>query len=196
MHQALTCQLEVNYNPVTSDDDQTVTGKDLCIVLKLSQPYSVQFASSDDSFVSEEILIKNGKFIFTLPTGKKGTQYWIYVKDISGQLIASAPESIQYQSRRFDYGSPTPLFNRSVSNFAFPLTKDMRTLQRRWNFSSLKTVFLPLKEKKRFHTVADLKAGSFENGLPICIYEGESLITNRNTLVCHLAIMGRQYLKT
>lgn len=50
---------------------------------------------------------------------------------------------------------------------------------------------MPLKEKKRFYTLADLRAGSSENALPICIYEGESLITNRNTLVCHLAITGK-----
>lgn len=103
----VSCQLEVNYNPVTSDDEQIVTGKVLRIT-GASQPYSVQFASSDDSFASEEILIKNGKFILTLPTGKKGTSYWIYVKDNDGQLITSAPESIQINRGISIMGAPLP----------------------------------------------------------------------------------------
>lgn len=34
------CRIEVNYNPVTSENDQTVTGK---VFAEASQPYSVQF---------------------------------------------------------------------------------------------------------------------------------------------------------
>ncbi len=80
------CQLEVNYNPVSSDDEQTVTGKVVSFT-EASLPYSIQFVSSDGAFTSEEILIRNGKFILTLPTGKKGTHYWIYVKDARCELF-------------------------------------------------------------------------------------------------------------
>lgn len=183
------CQLEVNYNPVTSDDDQTITGKVLRFA-EASQPHSVQFASSDDSFASEDILIKNGKFILTLPTGKKGTQYWIYIKDNSGQLIASSPESIYINRGVSIMGAPLP-YSIGVSVISISSHKGYADATETMEFFFSKNSILPLKEKRRFHTVTDLKAGSSENALPICIYEGESLITNRNTLVCHLAITGK-----
>ena len=112
------CQLEVNYNPVTSDDEQTITGRIIRCV-EAFQPHSIQFASSDDSFASEEILIKNGKFILTLPTGKKGTQYWIYVKDSGGQLIDSSTREHPYQPRGFYHGSSPSLFDWRIRYYSF-----------------------------------------------------------------------------
>ncbi|MGC2595239.1 MAG: Hsp70 family protein [Rhabdochlamydiaceae bacterium] len=187
------CQLEVNYNPVTSDDEQTITGR-IAACPETSQPYSIQFAGSDDSFSSEEILIKNGKFILTLPTGAKGTQYWIYVKDSSGKLIASCPDSIHIARGVSIMGAPLP-YSIGVSVISLSSHQGYADASETMEFFFSKNSLLPLKEKKRFHTVTDLKAGSSENGLPICIYEGESLITNRNTLVCHLAITGKSIAK-
>ncbi len=183
------CQIEVNYNPVTSDDDQTVTGKILHFS-DTAQPHSVQFVSSDDSFNSKDILIKNGKFILTLPTGNKGAQYWIYVKDSAGQLIASAPESIHINRGVSIMGAPLP-YSIGVSVISVSSDKAYADATETMEFFFAKNSVLPLKREKRFHTVTDLKAGSSENALPICIYEGESFIANRNTLVCHLAIQGK-----
>lgn len=187
------CQLEVNYNPVTSDDEQTITGK-IAACQESSQPYSIQFAGSDDSFSSQEILIKNGKFILTLPTGSKGTQYWIYIKDSSGKLIDSSPDSIHIARGVSIMGAPLP-YSIGVSILSLSALQGYADASETMEFFFSKNSILPLKEKKRFHTVADLKAGSSDNGLPICIYEGESLITNRNTLVCHLAITGKSIAK-
>ncbi len=183
------CQLEVNYNPVTSDDEQMVTGKIICSAEDI-QPYTIQFTSSDNSFMSEEILVKNGKFILTLPTGKKGAQYWIYVKDIAGRLITTNLDSIQINRGVSIMGAPLP-FSIGVSIISHSSNKGYVEPTETMEFFFGKNSILPLKGKKRFHTVADLKAGSSENALPICIYEGESLISNRNTLVCHLAINGK-----
>ncbi len=187
------CQLEVNYNPVTSDDEQTITGR-ITACPEDSQPCSIQFAGSDDSFSSEEILIKNGKFILTLPTGSKGTQYWIYVKDSSGKLIDSSPDSIHITRGVSLMGAPLP-YSIGVSVISLSSSQGYADASETMEFFFSKNSILPLREKKRFHTVTDLKAGSSENGLPICIYEGESLITNRNTLVCHLAITGKSIAK-
>lgn len=187
------CRLEVNYNPVTPDDEQTITGL-IAACPESSQPYSIQFVGSDDSISSEEILIKNGKFILTLPTGVKGTQYWIYVKDNDGKLIASSPDSIYISRGVAILGAPLP-YSIGVSVISLSSHKGYADASETMEFFFSKNSILPLKEKKRFHTVADLKAGSSENGLPICIYEGESSITNRNTLVCHLAITGKSIAK-
>jgi molecular chaperone DnaK len=187
------CQLEVNYNPVTSDDEQTITGRVACCSDSL-QPYSIQFAGSDNSFSSEEILIKNGKFISMLPTGEKGTEYWIYVKDSNGRLIASSPESIHISRGVSIMGAPLP-YSIGVSVISLSSDQGYADVSETMEFFFSKNSILPLKETKRFHTVAELKAGSSDNGLPICIYEGESLITNRNTLVCHLAITGKSIAK-
>lgn len=187
------CRLEVNYNPVTSDDEQTITGR-IATFLENFHPHSIQFAASDDSFSSEEILIKNNKFILTLPTGDKGTQYWIYVKDKDGKLIASSPDSIHISRGISIMGAPLP-YSIGVSVISLSSRQGYADASETMEFFFSKNSILPLKAKRRFHTVADLKAGSPENGLPICIYEGESSITNRNTLICHLAITGKSIAK-
>jgi molecular chaperone DnaK len=183
------CQFEVNYNPVTADDDQTITGKILRFT-KDSKPHSIQFVSSDDSFASEDVLLKNDKFILTLPTGMKGTQYWIYAKDIRGQLIDSSPESIYINRGVSIMGAPIP-YSIGVSVISISSHKGYADATETMESFFSKNSILPLEGTRRFHTVTDLKAGSAENALPICIYEGESLITNRNTLICHLAIEGK-----
>jgi hypothetical protein len=141
------CQLEVNYNPVTSDDEQTDYWERLLHARKDSQPYSIQFTGSDDSFSSEEILIKNGKFILTLPTGVKGTQYWIYIKDSTGKLIASSPDSIHITRGVSIMGAPLP-YSIGVSVISLSsLIRVMPMLPKQWNSSSLKTVFYLLKRR-------------------------------------------------
>ena len=191
--QSAACQLEVNYNPVTSDDEQMITGR-ISEFLENCLPHSIQFAGSDNSFTSEEVLIKNGKFILTLPTGEKGTRYWIYVKDSDGRLIASSPESIHIARGISIMGAPLP-YSIGVSVISLSSHQGYADASETVEFFFSKNSTLPLKETKRFHTIADVKAGSSENGLPICVYEGESLITNRNTLVCHLAITGKSIAK-
>ena len=190
---SITCQLEVNYSPVTSDDEQMITGKIVC-PSETIQPRTIQFASSDNSFISEELVIKNGKFILTLPTGEKGNRYWIYVKDIAGQLITTTLDSIQINRGVSIMGAPLP-FSLGVSVISHSSTKGYTDPAETMEFFFSKNSILPLKGKKRFHTLSDLKAGSSENALPICIYEGESHIANRNTLVCHLAITGKSISK-
>lgn len=91
-------------------------------------------------------------------------------------------------------GAPLP-YSIGVSVISFSSHQGYANASETMEFFFSKNSILPLVEKKRFHTVADLKAGSSENGLPICIYEGESVITNRNTLVCHLAISGKSIIK-
>ncbi len=189
----VSCSLEVNYNPVTSEDEQTITGRVL-VCTGTSQPHSIQFACSDDLFTSGEILIKNGKFILTLPTGKKGTQYWVYVKDSNSQLISSSPDSIHINRGVTIMGAPLP-YSIGVSVISLSCNKGYADATETIEPFFSKNSILPLKKQKRFHTVMDLKAGSSENCLPICVYEGESLIPNRNTLVCHLAIIGQSITK-
>ena len=185
----VSCQLEVNYNPVMSDDEQVVTGKVLDVKDSI-HPHSIQFVSSDDSFNSEEILIKNNKFILTLPTGEKGTQYWIYVKDKKGQLISSTPETIHINQGISIMGAPLP-YSIGVSVISLLSQKGYADAIERVESFFTKDSILPLKRTKRFHTVADVKAGASENVLPICLYEGESRDPTRNTLVCKLEITGK-----
>lgn len=187
------CQLELNYNPVTSDDEQTLTGK-IIQCPKEYKPHSIQFTNSEGSFTSEDIIIKNGKFILTIPTIDQGSQYWIYVKDSKNQLIDCSPDNIYIKRGISITGAPLP-YSIGVSVISLSRDKGYADISETMEFFFSKNSILPLKAKKRFHTMADVKAGSAENGLPICIYEGESFITNRNTLVCHLAIIGKSLIK-
>ena len=187
------CQIELNYNPVTSDDDQVITGK----ILNCSeprQPQSVQFIASDDSFASEKILIKNGKFMLTLPTGEKGTEYLIHLKDNANQLIVSSCKSIHINRGASIMGAPLP-YSIGVSILSASTKQGYFDSSEIMDFFFSKNNILPLKAKKSFRTAVDVKSGASENSLPVCIYEGESLIPNRNTLVCNLAITGKSIAK-
>ena len=186
-------QFEVNFDPVTSDDEQIVTGKIVSCPDSV-QPYSIQFVAEDDSFSSGEVLIKNRKFIQTLPTGVKGTRYWTYVKDAGGELIPSSPDMIQISRGVSILGAPLP-YSIGISVISLSSDDGYTSASETMEFFFLKNSTLPLKKTKRFHTIADLRAGSADNALPVCIYEGESPITSRNTLVCHLAITGKSLAK-
>lgn len=185
------CQLEINYCPVISEDDQVVTGK---ILNQTTNIHSIQFVNSDDTFATKEFLIKNNKFIVTLPTGDKASSYWIYVKDKKGKLISSSPESIDITRGVTIMGAPLP-YSIGVSVVSLSSQKGYAEASETMDFFFEKNSILPLKKTTTFTTVSDVKGRSSDNALPICIYEGESPNPTRNTRVCLLEITGKMISK-
>lgn len=182
------CEAKLNFSTNTSDDEQTLTG--LITANGDEAPYSVSIQSESGDFSSGDLILKNGKFICQIPTGKTGNQFWIYVKSKPGNLLSCSPDSFGVSRGVSISGAPIP-HSIGVSIITYSASKGFSEVQESIDTFFKRNSTLPLNEKKRYFTVRDLQVGSTDNALPIRIYEGESNIPDRNTLVCDLALTGK-----
>lgn len=189
MNNDTTYQLEINFSPVTSEDQQTITGKIKSPNEKSKSAHTICFQAEDKSYTSGDILLKNEKFIAQLPTPKKSTQFWIYIKDENGNLLEGNPDSLSVSNGVSISGAPLP-HSIGVSILSLSASKGFSEDEIMDLFFQ-KNSILPLSSTKRYYTVSDLKASESENALPVRIYEGESPMPNRNSLICDLAITGK-----
>ena len=181
-------ELKINFNPVTSEEKQTVTGKLVAgnnnILAK-----TICFQAEDKSYDSGDVILKNNTFILQIPTGSKSTQYWIYLKDQTGNLISCNPDRIAVSKGVSISGVPLP-HSVGVSIRSMIPSKD-HEIDEIMEFFFSRNSILPVTETKKFKTFSDLKMSEIKNVLPIRVYEGESIIPNRNSLICDLAITGK-----
>lgn len=183
------CHAKLNFASAVSDDSQTLTG-----IVSSSQgskdgPSSICIQSEDGEYSSGDLILKNGKFICQLPTGKRGHTFWLYVKTNSGNLLSCNPDSFSVSRGVSISGAPIP-HSIGVSIVTLDAAKGFSELGESMDIFFKRSSTLPLKEKKKYYTVRDLHVGSSDNALPIRVYEGESAIPDRNTLVCDLALTG------
>lgn len=184
------CIVTLNYEPTTSSDFQTVTGKVASVGTDTDPIHSICIQTEDGSFSSGDILLKNGKFACQVPTGLNGHNYWIYTKSKLANLIPCDPEAFSISRGLSITGAPIP-HSVGVSVISLSAEKGFSSVEESMDFFFKKNSVLPLKSSKRFFTVYDVRTGSEDNALPIRVYEGESTIPDRNTLVCDLAITGK-----
>lgn len=183
--------LEINFSPISSEDQQTVTGKIKKSPNNLSmQAHTICFQAEDKSFDSGDLILKNEKFILQLPTGVRSTQFWIYLKDNKGNLLSCVPDSLSISRGVSISGAPLP-HSIGVSILSLNASKGFTEVDEVMDIFFQRNSILPVSATKRFYTVTDLKSSETENALPVRIYEGESLTPNRNTLICDLAITGK-----
>ncbi len=183
-------QLEINFSPVTSEDQQTITGRIQPPPQNPKAAHTICFQAEDKSYISGDILLKNDKFIVQLPTPKKSTQFWIYIKDDSGNLLDGNPDSLTVSKGVSISGAPLP-HTIGVSILTLSASKGFAEEDELMDVFFQKNSILPVSSTKRYFTVSDLKASESENALPVRVYEGESPTPNRNSLVCDLAITGK-----
>ncbi len=181
-------QLDINYLPVTSEDQQTITGKVKLPSLNAKPAHTICIQAEDKSYTSGDVLFKNDKFIVQLPTPKKSTQFWIYLKDSDGNLLEGQPDAVSVSRGVSISGAPLP-HSLGVSILSLSSAKGFAEDEIMDIFFQ-KNSILPVAATKRYYTVADVKASEVENALPVRVYEGESSTPNRNSLVCDLAITG------
>lgn len=183
------CQAELNYKPVVSDDAQTLTGKITPLGSAGAQLHTVCIQSEDGAYSSGDILLRNGKFICEIPTGNKGNQFWIYVKSASGDLLKATPDSFSVNRGVAISGAPIP-HSVGVAILALSAKDGFTHAEESMDFFFQKNSILPLSETKRYVTVRDVKVGQNDNALPIRVYEGESVIPDRNDPICEIALTG------
>ena len=182
-----TYSLTLNYEALTSDDEQTITG----IVSGLEAgAYHIKIQSDSGTYAGPAVPLKNGKF-FTSVTleSNKSNLFWIYLFDATSNPVAIDPDAFTITHGLSIAGAPLPhSIGVVVSKKGFE--KGVGSIE---VFERLieKGAILPAKKTEKFRTVRGFKKAENDNPLWIRVGEGESDIPDRNAYVCELGIKGK-----
>ena len=178
--------LSLNYEALTAETEQTVTG----IVGRLEggQHY-LKIQSDSGAYSGPNVPLKNGKF-FTSVTlePNKSNLFWIYVFDAKDNQITVDPDSFTITHGLSIAGAPLPhSIGVAVSKKGFQERLGSKDV-----FERLieKGAILPARKTEKYKTVRALKKAQNDNPLWIRVGEGESDIPDRNAFVCELGIKG------
>jgi len=179
----------LNYDSMTSDEDQTITG----IVEELRDSDSehfVQIQADSGFYTSSKIKLKNGKFFDTIAIEKgKTNTYWLYLFDDTGNTIPMFPDSFSVTHGLTVAGAPIPhdvgvIYAKKGFDSGFQMTEVCDPYFE-------KNSVPPLKKTNNYKTVKKLEKGK-ENNLPIKVYEGNSTNPSNNEVITSLQIDGKK----
>lgn len=182
-------KVTLNYDSMTSDDEQTITG----IIDELRDSdadYFIQIQSDSGMYTSSKIKLRNGKFFDTVAIEKGATNvYWLYLFDDIGNTVQLFPDSFSVTHGLSVSGAPIPheigvVYAKKGIDNGFQLTEVCDPY-----FEKNSTP--PLKENKNYRTVKKLFKGK-ENNLPIKVYEGDSSNPQNNEIITTLQIDGKK----
>lgn len=182
-----TVKLTINYDPMTSDDEEMITGT---ASLPDNGEYSLKISSDSGFYTSNNIKIKNGKFFDTVAVEPSKTNtYWIYLVDKNGNSLPVSPESFTITQGLSVQGVPIPhdigvIYAKKNFDNDFKMTEACDKFFERGSI-------LPLEATKPYRTARDLKKNA-ENPLPIKVYEGDSSNPSYNSTITTLAIDGNK----
>lgn len=175
----------LNYESMTSDEDQTVTG----IIEELrdsEDEYFVQIQSDSGFYTSSKIKLRNGKFFDTIAIEKgKTNTYWLYLFDNAGNTVPVFPDSFSVTHGLTVAGAPIPhdigvVYAKKGFDSGFQMTEVCDPFFE-------KNSIPPLKKTNSYKTVKKLEKGK-ENSLPIKVYEGDSSNPANNETITTLQI--------
>lgn len=179
----------LNYDSMTSDEDQTVTG----IVEELRDSeveYFVQIQADSGFYTSSKVKLKGGKFFDTIAIEKgKTNTYWLYLFDDAGNTIPMFPDSFSVTHGLTVAGAPIPhdigvIYAKKGFDSGFQMTEVCDPYFE-------KNSIPPLKQTNNYKTVKKLEK-SKENNLPIKVYEGNSTNPSNNEVITTLQIDGKK----
>lgn len=177
----------LNFESMTSDDDQFVTG----IVEELrdsDDEYYVQIQSDSGFYTSSKIKLRNGKFSDTVAVEKgKTNTYWLYLFDDGGNTIPIFPDSFSVTHGLTVAGAPIPhdigvIYAKKGFDSGFQMTEVCDPYFE-------KNSVPPIKKSNTYKTVKKLEKGK-ENNLPIKVYEGDSKNPSNNEVITTIQIDG------
>jgi molecular chaperone DnaK len=182
-------KLELRYDAMTAEDEQTVTGK-IDSLKDANDDYFIQIQSESSGFYSSAKikLKKNGTFYDTVRAQRGRTEtYWIYLFDKDGNTIPVFPESFSITHGPTVSGAPIP-HTISVAVAKNGINNDFQVEEVCIPYYE-KGRILPLKDTKPYKTARKLVKGQ-DNGLPIKVFEGESSNPENNLRITTLNING------
>lgn len=182
-------KITLNYDPMTSEDEQTVTGR-VEDLKGVDEEYHIQIQSDSGYYTSAKISLKNGNFYDEISIEKgKDNLYWLYLFDSKGNEIPIEPDSFKITHGLSVAGSPIPhsigvIYAKKEFDSGFQLTEVCDVYFE-------KNSVPPLDETRFYKTLRKLVKGK-DNQLPIKVYEGESKIPDRNEIITTLVVDGKK----
>jgi len=180
-------KLELRYEAMTAEDEQTVTGR-INDLKHADEDYFIQIQSEGGFYSSSKIRLKNGKFFdrVVIEKGKTNT-YWLYLFNEEGKTVPVFPESFSITHGLTISGTPIPhtigaVYAQKGISSSFQLKNVCDTYFEKGSI-------LPLEKTKPYKTVKKLLKGQ-DNKLPIIIYEGEYSNPDNNETITNLYIDG------
>lgn len=180
-------ELELHYDAMTAEEDQTITGK----IEKLKdskEEYYIQIQSESNLYNSSKIRLKNGKFHdeVTIEKGKT-SRYWIYLFDKDGNTVPVFPDSFTITQGLTPTNAPIPhtigiIYAKTSSSNGLKLTEACYPFFDKGSIT-------PLSKTESFKTIKKLIKGE-KNNLPIKLYQGDYSNPSNNIIVTTLAIEG------
>lgn len=183
-----TYALNLNYESLTAETEETVTGS-IEGLQNTEEEFYVHIQSDSGTYSGPKIKLKNGKFLDTVTLeSNKINIFWLYLFDAKGNSLPVDPDSFSITHGLSVSGAPMPhsigvAVAKKDFKSSFALTEVFEKLIE-------KGTTLPVKKTENFKTVRRLQKNERDNPLMIRVGEGESEIPDRNTFVCELGISG------
>lgn len=180
-------KIELFYDAMTAENEQTVTGK-IDSLKEADDDYFVQIQSESGYYTSSKIRVRNGKFFDTVAIEKgKTSTYWVYLFDNEGKTIPVFPDSFSITHGLTPSGAPIPhtigvVYSKKGFGNNFLLKEVCDPYFEKGRIP-------PLKDDKRYKTIRKLVKGK-DDFLPIKVYEGESLNPDSNGVITRIKIEG------
>lgn len=183
-----TYELKLNYDSLTSDEDELITG----IVPKLkeaAEDYYIQIQSQDNTFNTGKIKLKDGKFVTNVVVKPNClNSYWVYLFDKNGNTLNISTDEFSITHGLTVSGAPIPhsigvgISEKDWSSYNF---------KQSYEIFFPKNSILPLEKTISFKTAQTIRAGEESNCLPITVYEGENKNPEHNIFICEISLTGK-----
>jgi molecular chaperone DnaK len=191
--EAGTKTLRLNFDSLTSETEETVVG--MVEELKDSEEeFYIQIQGDGGFFSGTKQKVKNGKFVENVTLEKNKTnQFWIYLFDAKGNPIPTDPDSFSI-THGLSFSSGAPIAHSVGVGVARRNYSGGKTtsLIEQFDIFFEKNSILPLRGTRTYRTVKKITKGDTENGLPIKVYEGESLNPSQNEFMYDLKLTGEK----
>jgi len=179
-------KIELNYEPMCSDDEQLITGK----ILNQKGEVFIKISSGSGFFNSDKIAIKNGSFFLNIPLEKKKKNlFWLYVIDSKGNILDSNIDSFSITQGLSISGAPIP---HAIGVVYYKKTvEDESGWEKTCDTYFQRSSIPALEETKTYKTITEIKKGE-RVILPIEIFEGDSDVPESNDIVTRIEINGEE----
>lgn len=173
----------LNYDAMTSDDDQLVTGT---LDVASDKGLSVQISSRDGFYSSGRVPLKNKSFVAIVDVQHgKTTTYDVQLFDASGSVVPIDPSSFSITHGLSVGGAP---ISHGIGVVYSRLGAD-GSMSEACDPYFDRTRVPPLRETRSYRTVRTLRRGE-TNSLPVKVYEGDSDDPELNLILTRLEISG------
>lgn len=185
---ASTYEIILNYESLTSDEDELVTGT-VPKLVNAESDYFIEIKSYDNTFNTGKIKLRNGKFAESISVKpNRLNTYEIKLFDDKGYTLKNNLNTFNITHGLTVSNAPIPYsigIGVSVKDFA------TNAVKQEFEIFFAKNSTLPLSKTMTFKTIKTVTKGDAINCLPITVYEGEYKNPEHNGFICEIELTGK-----